>query len=165
MDTILYSEIIRKKVDTPEKEGKAKLVDILAKQSKGYWEADEVKIETGLIGSKGKYFSSEEIQNIEKDANMKIGKPVEAGRKIPFEKNEFSLSRMDGRKVETFDGREVGRIYDYEIYMSSHPWKVWKLLIDPTGLSPLKRRVRIPTKHVKEVGQKKIILKEEYKGV
>jgi len=165
MDTILYSEIIRKKVDTPESEGKAKLVDILAKQSEGYWEADEIKIETGLIGSKGKYFSTRELKNIQKDTNMKIGKPVESGRKIPSEKNEFFLSRLDGRKVETFDGREIGRIYDYEIYMNSHTWKVWKLLIDPTGLSPLKRRIRIPTKYVKEVGQKKIILKEEYKGV
>ncbi len=165
MDTILYSEIIRKKVDTPKVEGKAKLVDILAKESEGYWEADEIKIETGLIRSEGKYFSSEELQNVEKDTNMKIGKPVDAGRKHPSDKNEFFLSRLDGMKVETFDGREIGRIYDYEIYMRSHPWKVWKLLIDPTGLSPLKRRVRIPTKYVKEVGQKKIILKEEYKGV
>ncbi|MEF8835982.1 MAG: hypothetical protein V5A76_07500, partial [Candidatus Thermoplasmatota archaeon] len=64
MDTILYSEIIRKKVDTPTKEGKAKLVDILAKQSRGYWESDEIKIETGLINSEGKYFSTDELGNI-----------------------------------------------------------------------------------------------------
>ncbi len=165
MDTILYSEIIRKKVDTPVKEGKAKLVDVLAKQSTGYWEADEIKIETGLIGSKGKYFSISELKDIGKDSNMKVNKPIESGRKLPSGENKIFLSRLDGRKVETFDGREVGRVYDYEIYTSSHPWKVWKFLIDPTGLSPLKRRVRIPTKHVKEVDQRKIILKEEYKGV
>lgn len=165
MDTILYSEIIRKKVDTPAKEGKAKLVDILAKRSKGYWEADEIMIETGLISSKGKYFSSDELKNIGKDTNMRIDKPIETGRKTPLEKNEIFLSRLDGRKVESHDGREIGRIYDFEIYITSHPWKIWKFLIDPTGLSPLKRRVRIPTKHAKEVTQKKIILNEEYKGV
>ncbi len=165
MDTILYSEIIRKKVDTPIKEGKAKLVDILAKQSRGYWEADEIKIETGLINSKGKYFSTDELENIGKNTNMKVNKAIENGRKAPSEKNEHFLSRLDGRKVETFDGNEIGRIYDYEIYITSQPWKIWKFLIDPTGLSPLKRRVRIPTKYVKEVKQKKIILKEEYKGV
>jgi len=165
MNTILYSEIIRKKVDTPAKKGKAKLVDILAKRSGGYWEANEIMIETGLISSKGKYFSTDELKNIGKDANMKVDKPIEAGRSAPSDKNELFLSRLDGKKVETFDGREIGRIYDYEIYISSHPWRVWKFLIDPTGLSPLKRRVRIPTKYVKEVTQKKIILKEEYKGV
>lgn len=165
MDTILYSEMIRKKVDTPTKEGKAKLVDILAKQSRGYWEADEIKIETGLINSKGKYFSTDELGNIGRNTNMKVSKPVENGRKTPSDKNEHFLSRLDGRKVETFDGSEVGRVYDYEIYIDSQPWKIWKFLIDPTGLSPLKRRVRIPTKYAKEVKQKKIILKEEYKGV
>jgi len=165
MNTILYSEIIRKKVDTPAKKGKAKLVDIMAKQSRGYWEADEIKIETGIIGIEGKFFSTGQLKNIAEEGNMIVDKPIKAGRKTPSDENEFSLSRLDGRKVETFDGREVGRVYDYEIYITSHPWKVWKLLIDPTGLSPLKRRERIPTKYIKEVSQKKIILKEEYKGV
>jgi len=165
MKTLLYSELIRKKVDTPAEEGKAKLVDILAKEAKGYWEADEIKIETGLINSKGKYFSTNELKNVKKDNNLKIDKNIEDGRVSPSSENEHFLSRLDGRKVETFVGNEVGRIYDYEILISSHPWKVWKLLVNPTGLSPLKRRLRIPTKYVKQVGQKKIILKEEYQGV
>jgi len=152
-------------VDTPAKEGKAKLVDILAKKTDGYWDADEIMIETGLINSKGKYFFTYELKNVGRETNMKIDKPVEAGRKTPSEKNELFLSRLDGRKVETFDHREIGRIYDFEIYITSHPWKIWKFLIDPTGLSPLKRRVRVPTKHAKEVTQKKIILDEEYQGV
>ncbi|MBS3790030.1 MAG: PRC-barrel domain-containing protein [Candidatus Thermoplasmatota archaeon] len=165
MNTILYSEMIRKKVDTPVEGVNAKLVDILARQAEGYWEANEIKIETGLISSKGKFFSTEELRNIGGDTRMKVGKPIDAGRKNPSDENELYLSRLDGRKVNTFDGRELGRIYDYELYIDSQPWKVWKLLIDPTGLSPLKRRVRIPTKHVKEVKQKVIILKEEYEGV
>ncbi len=165
MDTILYSQIIRKKVDTPAKKGKAKLVDVLATQSKGYWEANEVMIETGLIDSKGRFFSTDEISNLSGEENLVVSKPIEKGSSTPADDNEIYLSRLDGRKVETHDGREVGRIYDYEIYTSSHPWKIWKLLIDPTGLSPLKRRIRIPTKNISDIQNKKLVLKEGYKGV
>ncbi len=165
MDTILYSQIIRKKVDTPIQEGKAKLVDILAMQSKGYWEASEIMIETGLISSKGKFFSSDVLSNLTEKGNLKISVPIDQGHNSPKDKNEIYLSRLDGAKIETFENKEIGRIYDYEIYTESHPWKIWKLLVDPTGLSPLKRRVRIPTKNVKSITPERVILKEGYKGV
>lgn len=165
METILYSQMIRKKVDTPTKEAKAKLVDILATRANGYWEADEIMVETGLISSKGKFFSSNELNNLIGEDSLKLKKTMTEGKTSPKSENKIYLSRLDGTKVYTYDGNEVGRIYDYEIYTNSHPWKIWKLLIDPTGLSPLKRRIRIPTKNVGEIGQKKIVLKEGYKGV
>lgn len=165
METILYSQIIRRKVDTPTKEGKAKLVDVLASWSTGYWEASEIIVETGLISSKGKFFSSNELTNLTAEGALELSKTMKEGNSAPKEENEIYLNRLDGTKVETYDGNEVGRIYDYEIYTDSHPWKIWKLLVNPTGLSPLKRRIRIPTKNVKEIGKKKVVLKEGYKGV
>lgn len=164
MNTILYSQIIRNKVDTPVRKGKAKLVEILAKKSKGYWESNEVKIETGLINKEGEFFSISELSNVGGDGRIELGVPMEQGRKRPYEENKIFLTRMEGRKVEGPEGQELGRIYDYELYIEKHPWMVWKLMINPLGLSPLKRRVRIPTKKVKSINDKKLILQQDWKG-
>ncbi len=164
MDTILYTQMIRKKVDTPVRKGKAKLVEILARRSRGHWESDEVKIETGLINKEGKYFSIENLNNIGKDERVQLDRPVKQGNPTPSEKNDIYLTRLEGNKVESSQGQELGRVYDYELYIEDHPWKVWKLLVNPLGLSPLKRRVRIPTKNVRSIEDEKIILKKDWKG-
>ncbi len=165
MKTKLYSQIVRTKVDTPVNKGKAKIVDILATKVKGSWEASEVKIETGLIGKEAKFFCSDKLENITKNGNVFVDVPIEQGNSNPIDQNEIYLSRLVGNKVETDNGHELGKIYDYEILIGTDPWKVWKLLIDPSGLSPLKRRIRIHTKHIKKITSDRLILDKNYKGV
>lgn len=165
METKLYSQIVRTKVDTPMKKGKAKIVDVIAKETKGGWAGGEVKIETGLIGKEAKFFETKDLKNVGGDGNIKLKKPMDQGELTPSERNEVYLGHLDGRKVENSEGEELGRIYDYEILIETTPWKIWKMLVNPTGLSPLKRRVRIHTKYVDTITSDKIILKEEFEGV
>ncbi|MEF8873336.1 MAG: hypothetical protein V5A88_01550 [Candidatus Thermoplasmatota archaeon] len=163
MRAVLYSEIIRRKVDTPVEKGKAKLVEVLALSKESSWVAGEVSIESGLVNKRGRFFPVSAVEYDRDKKTIKLSQAHGQGRKYPLDKHEFYLSRLDGKKVETHDGDEVGRIYDFEIYTHLVPWKVWKMMVDPSGLSPLKRRVRIPTKKVNEVKDKKVVLKEGWK--
>ncbi len=161
MKSLLYSELMRKKVDTPTKKGKAKLVEILALRKKGYWYAGEVMIESGLVDKSGKFFSVSDIEYDREEKRVKLSKNLNEGRTRPLDEHEFYLSRLDGRKVESHSGEELGRVYDFELYVDMKPWRVWKMMINPSGISPLKRRQRIPTKVVEELKSNKIILKKK----
>ncbi len=163
MRAVLYSEIIRKKVDTPAEKGKAKLVEVLALSKENTWLAGEVMIESGLVNRKGRFFPVSKVEYDRKDNVIKLSQLLSDGRKSPLDKHEFYLSRLDGKKVETHEGKEVGRIYDFELYTHLVPWRVWKMMVDPSGLSPLKRRIRIPTKKVEKVKDRKVVLKKGWR--
>lgn len=164
MKARLYSELIRKKVDTPVQKGKAKLVEILAMQGDGYWVAGEVMIESGLVSKSGRFFPVSEITYLSDENKFELSKPLDKGKKKPMDDHELHLSYLDGKKVKSSKGKELGRIYDFELYTDFTPWKVWKLLIDPAGLSPLKRRRKVATKTVQKIEDKSIVLKEGWKG-
>lgn len=163
MRSVLYSEIRRKKVDTPLQKGKAKLVEVLALKKGGFWLAGEVMIESGLIDKKGRFFPVSEVTYAAEDKVIKLSKPLSKGRKSPLDKHEIYLSRLDGIRVETPEGKDIGRIYDFELYTDMDPWRVWKIMVDPSSLSPLRRRVRIPTKSVEEINDKKVVLEKGWK--
>jgi len=164
MKSTLYSEMIRKKVDTPARKGKSKVVEILAMQGEGYWVAGEVMIESGLVNSKGRFFPVSELTFLPDKNRFKLSKKLDEGNKKPMDDHELHLSHLDGKKVTSYQGREVGRVYDFELYTDFTPWKVWKILVDPSGLSPMKRRIRVPTKAVQKIEDRKIVLKKGWKG-
>ncbi|MBS3817418.1 MAG: PRC-barrel domain-containing protein [Candidatus Thermoplasmatota archaeon] len=164
MKSILYSKIIRTKVDTPNQRGKAKLVDVLALKDAGNWKAGEVMIESGLVNKKGRFFSVNEVRFDPEEEKLELTKSLNKGKKNPMGRHELFLSRLDGKKVVSSKGKDLGRVYDYELHLDLKPWKVWKILMDPTGLSPLKRRMKIPTKAVEKVEDKTIILKKGWKS-
>lgn len=159
MRSVLYSGILRKRVNTPKTKGKSKLVEILVLRKKDKWQVEEVMIESGMVNRKGVFFSVSDVKYDREKKVIELSKPLEKGRRSPKE-HELFLSRVDGSKVISHDGKELGRIYDFEMYTEITPWKVWKMLINPSGLSPLKRRDKIPTKAVKDVTSKKIKLKK-----
>lgn len=164
MKSKLYSELIRKKVDTPKQKGKSKLVEILALQEDGYWVAGEVMIESGLVNKEGRFFPVSELTYLPDEGRFELSKSLKEGNKEPMEKHELYLSYLDGKKVKSTEGKELGRVYDFELYIDFTPWKVWKLLMDPSGLSPLKRRVKVPTKAVQKIEDRTIVLKKGWKG-
>lgn len=164
MKSTLYSEMIRKKVDTPNQKGKSKVVEILASEGKGYWVAGEVMIESGLVSSKGRFFAVSELTYLSDEKKFKLSKRLGEGNKKPMEDHELHLSYLDGKKVKSAKGKEVGRIYDFELYTDFTPWKVWKILVNPTGLSPMKRRMKVPTKAVQKIEDKNLVLKKGWKG-
>ncbi len=160
MATILYSELIRNVVKNPAEKKKSKLVDIVAKTREKYWQVIQLKIESGLITKKGMYISPESIKNILNGEELELKKGIIDGNKNPSEKADIFLSRVNNVKVLSSESNELGRVYDFEIHVSDTPWKVWKLLVKPSGLSPLKKRLRIPVKNVEKIDTEGIYLKE-----
>ncbi len=160
MKTILYSDIIRKKVEVPSKRSKAKLVEIAASRGKKNWYANEVMIESGLIDKKGAYYLVSTIKYLDKDGPLML-KPKKPGKLSPQKTDSFLLSGLIKKMVVDKSGEEIGRVYDFEIHIGRDPWIVWKMLVNPTGLKPKKRRLRIATHDVSEITSTKIKLKRE----
>lgn len=160
MSTQLYSELIRSVVKNPAEKKKSKLVEMVAIEKDKYWEVIQLKIESGLISKKGIYIPTEDIKEEAFDGNFKLKKGIIDGEKNPSEEGNIFLSRLNNGKVLSSDGNEMGRIYDFEMYVSEIPWKVWKLLVKPTGISPLKKRLRIAVKNVDKITSDALYLKE-----
>jgi len=160
MATILYSELIRNAVKNPAEKKKSKLVDIIAKPREKYWQVIQLKIESGLISKKGMYISPESVKNILNEEELELKKGIIDGNKNPSDEADIFLSRVNNVKVLSSESNELGRVYDFEIHVSDTPWKVWKLLVKPSGLSPLKKRLRIPVKNVEKIDAEGIYLKE-----
>ncbi|MFW5928623.1 MAG: hypothetical protein ACOC5D_00100 [Thermoplasmatota archaeon] len=160
MATRLYSEMIRSVVKNPAEKKKSKLVEIVAKSRDKYWQVVQLKIESGLISKKGIYVDPKYINNVLDEGDFKLKKGIIDGNKNPREDADLFLSRINNEKVLSSNGNELGRIYDFEIHVSESPWKVWKVLVKPTGLSPLQRRLRIPVEKVEKVESEGIFLKE-----
>lgn len=159
MTTQLYSELIRNSVKNPAEKKKSKLVDIVAKARNKYWEVVQLKIESGLISKKGMYISPKYLKNVLNDEELELKKGIIDADKNPSEDADIFLCRLNNEKVLSTEGNELGRIYDFEIYVSEHPWKVWKILVKPSGLSPLKRRLRIPIKSIEKIDSDGLYLK------
>lgn len=160
MTTRLYSELIRSVVKNPAEEKKSKLVEIVAKSRDKYWQVVQLKIESGLISKKGIYVDPKYVRNVFDERELKLTKGIIDGNKNPREDADLFLSRINNEKVLSSTGNVLGRIYDFEIHISESQWRVWKILVKPTGLSPIKRRLRIPIKSVDKLGSEGIFLKE-----
>lgn len=160
MATLLYSELIRKVVRNPAEKKKSKLVEFVAKERDKYWEIVQVKIECGLISKKGRYIPPSYLINVLDDQDLELKEGIVEGETSPSSGADIFLSRLNNEKVLSSDGNELGRIYDFEIHVSETPWKVWKILVKPIGMSPLKRRLRIPVHNIKEVTSEGVFLKE-----
>ena len=162
MKTLLYSNLIRRKVILPMDKSRAKLVEIIVSQRKKFWCVRDVLVETGLIDHQGTYYNPSLLKDIPSKGPISIDKSgVDGSRKSPL--GDIFLSRLKDAKVIGPNDEEIGRIYDYELYIEQEPWIVWKILVRPAGLSPTKRRLRIPTKEIEKVSKTEVVLKEGWK--
>lgn len=155
MRTMMYSDIIRRDVELPINSEKAKIVDITAIIKEKYWESHGVIIETGFLDSKAKYYPNTLLQDVSKEGKIKLKSTKRKHKKV----GDLRLSRIKGTKILTHDEEDVGRVYDFEIFVDKEPWIIWKLLVNPLGLSPTKRRLKIGTKSIKEYKDGKLYLK------
>ncbi len=161
---MLYSELINRTVINPVDKEKSKLVEIVAKDKGKYWETWDVMIESGMIHKEGKYFSIESLSGVQSNEDIVLGVSTTEGADSPQRGGDIYLSELNKGKVVTHKGEEIGKVYDFEIYVASEPWKVWKVFSNPLGLSPMKRRQRIAIKDIEEVRPNKLKLKESWKG-
>ncbi len=159
----MYSEIVRRPVKLPGERKRAKIVDIIARKVKTHWTAHEVMIESGLIDREGAFYPVKIISDIPDEGDIYIGKYT-AGRPEPVNRGGIFLSNLLKKPVHDSKGKEIGKIYDYEIYAGRDPWIVWKVLVIPTGLSPTKRRLRLPTKDIDSIKGDKVTLSVALKG-
>jgi len=155
MKTILYSDVIRRDVNLPNVSERAKIVDIAAEKEEKYWVSYGVIIETGFLDSKAKFYSNELLEDLKNDGPVKM---KSSDRKHKH-RGEYRLSNIKGCKILTDDNKEVGRVYDFEMFIDRSPWIIWKILANPIGLSPTKRRMKIGTKYVREYKDGKLYLK------
>ncbi len=163
METILYSEIIRRAVQVPNEKARAKVVEIIARRGKKHWHAGEVMIESGLIDREGAFYPVDIFSGVMEEGDIVIKKYVK-GRETPKSKNPQFLSRLIKRSVEDAEGQELGKIYDFELYAGSKPWIIWKVLVNPPGLNPAKRRLRIPTGSIDKIESDRIYLSTKITG-
>lgn len=163
MDTILYSDIIRHSVQVPNKRKRAKIVEIIAEEDEKYWNAEEVMIESGFISKEGLFFPVGVVSNIEGDGDIVLDR-FDKGDKSPRSSGDIFLSQLIKTKVVTPEGEDIGRIYDFEIYVRKDPWMVWKVMVDPEGISPKRRRSRISIEDIDSIEPNKVILKEKPEG-
>ncbi len=164
MKTILYSKIRKKKIDTPIKESEGKLVDVLVDDSEDYWEAEEVMIKTGMIKGDIVFLPTVDIEEIEEETNITIKKSLNNASEEPAKAFPIRLEDIKGYIVKNSEGEELGKVYDYEISTDVEPWIVWKLLVKPTNLSPLKRRARFSTEDVDKIEDEEIFLVKGYES-
>ncbi|MFW6141907.1 MAG: hypothetical protein ACOC53_05040 [Candidatus Saliniplasma sp.] len=155
MKTIMYSDLIRRDVEMPDISERAKIVDISAKIEEKYWVSYGVIIETGFLGSKARYYPGTLLERISEEGPVKL----KSSKKKYERKEDLLLSKIKGAKILTEDEKEIGRVYDFEIFIDGDPWIVWKILVNPVGMSILKRRIRIGTKYVREYKDGKLFLK------
>ncbi|MFO7791840.1 MAG: hypothetical protein R6W73_02520 [Candidatus Saliniplasma sp.] len=157
MKTIMYSDIIRRNVELPNISDKAKIVDITAEDREKYWVSHGVIVETGFLDSKAKYYSNTLMGDItEKGPIIFKRKGTKSQRK-----GKWLLSKIKGSKVSK-DDKEIGRVYDFEMFVDRKPWIIWKILVNPLGISPLKRRVKIGTGYVDDYKGGKLHLKSSW---
>lgn len=164
MKTILYSQMIRKTVGLPNSSQKAKLVEILAERGKRGWTTKEMILETGLLGKEGKYYPTNIIKDITTEGNILVRKVSVRGKNEPSTEVYFLLSNLKGERAIGPNWQELGRAYDFEISIKSDPWLIWKVLIKPPGLSPTKRRIKVPTKDVIDIEGNNIRINTKDKG-
>ncbi|MFW5907424.1 MAG: hypothetical protein ACOCTR_03590 [Candidatus Natronoplasma sp.] len=161
MKTILYTDLINRRVNLPDEFKRGKIKDVLAEPSEGIWTVHELMVTTGLFRKESRFFFTYELQNVGKEGSISVMKTMEEARKEPSEASEFYMDEIYGRKVETSHGHEIGRVYDYELSLDLEPWTVWKLLVEPSNLSPYKRRKRLSIENVEKVEKNKIIFRPE----
>ncbi|MFP4000811.1 MAG: hypothetical protein ACLFSM_00760 [Thermoplasmata archaeon] len=161
MKTKLYSELKKLKVDTPTEGNAGKIVDILGQRSKKYWDAREVEIKSGTIKKKKNYFQVSDLTYVD-EKRISLGRGIDHGNDSHSRDIDISLSTTEGKNLMNSDEEKVGTIYDYEIQIDSQPWKVWNILVKPTGMSPTKRRMRISIDDIEEVAPDKVVLVESY---
>ncbi len=164
MKTILYSEIIRRSVQVPNEKTRAKIVEIIACVGKSYWSAREVMVESGLIDKEGAFYPVDIFSGIMEDGDIVLKKYIK-GRETPNTAKPLFLSRLIKKPIEDVEGQEIGKVYDFELYAGKKPWMVWKILVNPLGLNPAKRRLRIPTSSVTDIKGDRILLSTKVKGV
>ncbi len=160
MRTMLYSDLTQKKIEIPPEFKKGKIVDILIEPSEGIWTVHEVVVAKGWINKEHRFYFTYELRNIDEEDTIRIRKTMDEARKKPSESSEFYMEDINRKVVKTASGVEIGRPYDYELSLDLEPWVVWKILVDPSNLSPYKRRKRISVKKVDRIEEEKIILSE-----
>lgn len=163
MKTMLYSEMIRRAVHIPGERKKAKVVDIVASKGKSHWRAGELMIESGFIDKEGAFYPVNIVSGLSENGDLYINRYI-TGDDKPKIRDAIYLSDLVKKTVIDAKNEEVGKIYDFEIYVGKVPWMVWKILVNPTGLSTTKRRVRIPVKDIEEIKGEKVILSKAIKG-
>ncbi len=158
METILYSDIIRRPVEISHKNVKCKLVEVVAYRGEKHWRANEVMIESGFVDREGAFYPVSALKDMEQKGTIQL-RPKEPGRVNPKTTDPSMLSGLMKKMVVDSSGEELGRVYDFELYVGKSPWIVWKMLINPTGLKPTKRRLRIPTDNISKVTANRVLLK------
>lgn len=161
MKTILYSNLIRRNVRLPHERKRAKLVDIVAFRREKYWTITDILVETGLIDHEGTYYNPSVLSIVQEKGPLFIDK-YDSQDVRETSKGDISLCRLKNSKVVSYNKKEIGHIYDYELYTDRDPWIVWTLMASPIGLSPTKRRVKIRTKDVDKVKPNEVVLKENW---
>lgn len=161
MKTILFSQIQRKKVGSAAEEGSPKVVDLIGTRSNSYIKVKELEVETGLINREVEFFPIEAVKPFKSKDKVIYLKDFKSGHK--HSTADISLSSLKNSRV--YDSREeqIGRIYDYEIYIKEMPWIVWKMLIKSHLISVIERRLRVPIKHISSIEGDKIHLDKEIK--
>ncbi len=159
MKTILFSQIRRRKVQTSADKGTPKVVDLIGTKSKNYIKIIEMKGDTGLINQKAEYFPIKAVKPLKKGDEDIYLKDSKSAHKQS--RGEISLSSLKNAKVYDADDEEIGRVYDYEIYIEEMPWLVWKILVKSHLISVIERRLRIPLKYVSKLEGNKIYLDKE----
>ncbi len=158
MKTILYSELIRRTVNIPHERTKGKLVEIVARRGKKYWPIEEIMIESGLIDKKADFYMMTDLEELKEEGTLALNTHV-SGRERPAKKENIFLSKLIKSKVVDNEEEEYGRVYDFEIIqVNEDQWIVWKILADPAGLSPRKKRLRIPTVEVQKLSSDKVFV-------
>ncbi len=136
---------------------RAKIVDITADKNERYWISNGVIIETGFLDSSAEYHPNKSLQDIPKKGQI-ILKPSKGKFK---RKDKWLLSKIKGKKVMK-DEKEIGRIYDFELFVDKKPWIIWKLFVSPAGISPMKRRIKIRTNSIEEYDGERLYLKSDW---
>jgi len=160
MNTKLYSDLVRRKVQVPNDRKNAKIVDVIVHKEKGRWKADEVMVESGWIDKDALFLPTGSLTDPKEEGDIRIKEHVKAS-KSPKTGDMF-LSRLKKSRVISTDDEELGRAYDFEIFVGDKTWIVWKILVNPVGLDPNKRRLRIPIKNIKKMDSKNIWVEPDH---
>ncbi len=114
-------------------------------------------VESGLIDKEGVFYPVDIFSGIMQEGDIVLKKFIK-GSETPKVANPIFLSRLIKRPVEDVDGQDIGKIYDFEIFAGRNPWIIWKVLVNPLGINPTKRRLRIPTSAITNMQNDRITL-------
>jgi len=157
MKTMMYSDIIRRDIELLTDSNRAKIVDITADKREKYWVSHGIIIETGFLDSKAKYYPNTSIHDIPSEGAIRL-ESTEGKKK---REDKWLLSKIKGKKIMK-DKTVIGRVYDFEIFTDRNPWVIWKLFVNPIGISPMKRRTKIRTSSIEEYENGKLSLKSDW---